>query len=97
MARLNHRVWNKLAANWAFRWQDRTGSYIKYNEMNQSTNQLVPYASYCVLDLRLSWNAPKYKLFAEANNLLNRTYYDFGNLPQPGIWLKAGISYQINL
>jgi iron complex outermembrane receptor protein len=45
----------------------------------------------------LSWNAPKYKLFAEANNLLNRTYYDFGNLPQPGIWLKAGISYQINL
>jgi catalase (peroxidase I) len=97
VARLNHRVWNKLTANWAFRWQDRTGSYIKYNEMNQSTNQLVPYASYCVLDLRLSWNAPKYKLFAEANNLLNRTYYDFGNLPQPGIWLKAGISYQINL
>ena len=32
-------------------------------------------------------------LVLELNNLLNSTYYDLGNIPQPGIWFKAGFRY----
>lgn len=96
VARLDHRIWNKLSASWAFRWQDRMGSYIKYNKEHQSTGELVSYPSFCLLDLKISWNADRYMIYAEAGNLLDRKYYDFGNIPQPGIWLRAGINCRIN-
>ncbi|KAA6300221.1 MAG: iron complex outermembrane receptor protein [Candidatus Ordinivivax streblomastigis] len=94
-ARLDHRIWKNLSVEWAFRWQNRMGSYQKYIE-NKPTNELVPYPSFGLLDLKLSWERGKYHLFAEANNLLNRTYYDLGNIPQPGFWFKAGAGWKIN-
>jgi iron complex outermembrane receptor protein len=94
VARLDHRIWNRLNAGWAFRWQDRMGSYINYE--HDSAGQLVSYPSFCLLDLKIFWNADSYMIYAEAGNILNRKYYDLGNIPQPGIWLRAGISYRIN-
>ncbi|WP_321334906.1 TonB-dependent receptor domain-containing protein [uncultured Bacteroides sp.] len=96
VVRLDHRIWDKLTASWAFRWQDRMGSYLKYDATHQSTGILISYPSFCLLDLKISWNEDNYKVFAEANNLLNRTFYDLGNIPQPGFWFKAGVSYRIN-
>ncbi|NDV64509.1 TonB-dependent siderophore receptor [Bacteroides sp. 224] len=95
VARLEHHIWNKLHASWGFRWQKRMGSYQEYINLT-ATEKLIPYPSYCLLDVKLFWNHPKYAVFAEANNVLNRAYYDIGNIPQPGIWIKGGISYRIN-
>ena len=83
-------IWNKLNLNIAYRWQDRRGNYQKGNE-------LCAYEPYSLLDARLSWTAPTYKVYVEANNLLDKTYYDHGNIPQPGIWVRAGVSYRFNL
>jgi iron complex outermembrane receptor protein len=94
VVRLDHRIWQKLDASWAFRWQSREGSYTKYVDLKPTAE--IPYPSFCLLDLKLSWNAKNYSLFAEANNLLNREYYDLGNIPQPGFWGKVGVSYRIN-
>ncbi|KAA6350913.1 iron complex outermembrane receptor protein [termite gut metagenome] len=94
-ARLDHRIWKNLSAGWAFRWQNRMGSYQKYIE-NEPANELIPYPSFGLLDLKLFWEKGKYHVFAEANNLLNRTYYDLGNIPQPGFWFKAGAGWKIN-
>ena len=55
----------------------------------------VPYSPYSLLDARLALDADRYKVYVEANNLLNKTYYDHGNIPQPGIWVKAGVSWRI--
>ncbi|MDL2291572.1 TonB-dependent receptor [Bacteroides sp. OttesenSCG-928-F21] len=96
VARLDHRVWNRLRASWAFRWQKRMGSFEEYIDL-KSTNRLVPYPSFCLLDVKLFWSHPTYSVFVEASNLLNRTYYDLGNIPQPGIWVKGGVSYRFNL
>ncbi|MFA6812915.1 MAG: TonB-dependent receptor [Bacteroidaceae bacterium] len=90
---LDHRIWNRLTASWAFRWEDRIGSYKKY--VNKKEVGIVNYNPYGLLDLKLNWSAPKYKLFVEANNLLDKTYCDQGNVPQPGIWVNAGISWKI--
>lgn len=72
------------------RWQDRMGSYILY-ENAESTGQLVNYAPYTTLDLKLRWTARHYELWLEGTNLTNHTYYDLGNIPQPGIVVMGGV------
>ena len=73
--------------NISYRWQDRVGNY-------QKGNDLVSYDPYSLLDARLSWDDTRYTLYCEANNILNKTYYDHGNIPQPGIWVRAGASFR---
>lgn len=48
---------------------------------------------YCLVDMKVNWEYQRLNLYAELNNLLNSTYYDLGNIPQPGIWFKAGFRY----
>lgn len=43
--------------------------------------------------MKVNWEYQRLNLYAELNNLLNSTYYDLGNIPQPGIWFKAGFRY----
>ncbi len=91
---LDHHIWKLLNANWAFRWQDRAGSYTKYENLVAVGE--APYPSFCLIDLKLSWDTSNYTIYAEVNNLLNRKYYDLGNIPQPGFWGKIGFRYRIN-
>ena len=87
---LDHPVISNLRASWALRWQQRMGSYLLYEDA-QSTGRLVPYNPYATLDLRLRWQARHYELWADATNLLNRRYYDLGNVPQPGLVILVGV------
>jgi iron complex outermembrane receptor protein len=87
---LDHPIVSRLTASWTLRWQDRMGSYLRYDDA-QSTGQLVPYSPYATLDLKLRWVARHYELWAEGTNLLNRHYYDLGNVPQPGIMVLGGV------
>lgn len=88
VAQANLRVWRNLNLNVFYRWQDRMGNYEQNGEM-------VAYEPYSLLDARLSWDTSSYRVYAEANNLLNRTYYDYGNIPQPGIWVRAGAVWRL--
>ena len=90
VVRLDHPIWSHLTASWNFRWQDRMGDYILY-ENAQSTGRLIPYSPYATLDLKLRWTARRYEVWAEGTNLTNHTYYDLGNIPQPGIVVMAGV------
>ena len=71
------RLWRKLMLSLSWRWQDRVG---KGNN---------PYA---LLDGRLSWNASRWSLYADCSNMLDKTYYDYSYIPQPGRWGKIGLS-----
>lgn len=72
-----------------YRFQDRTGTYT------DSNGNVQDYKPYGIIDARLSWDAPTYKLYVEANNLFDKTYVDFGHIPQPGIWIMAGASVHL--
>lgn len=87
-ASVDHRIFSALSASWAFRWQERMGSYIIY-ENNKSTGVAKPYSPYALFDLKLIWQKPRYEIALSLNNLTNRRYYDLGNVEQPGFWLMA--------
>ena len=86
---LQMHIWNCLDMGIHYRFQDRTGTYTN------AEGNVQDYKPYGVVDARLSWNAEKYNLYVEANNLFDKTYVDFGHIPQPGIWFMAGASIHL--
>ncbi len=87
------RLGSKLSLDLSYRWQDRVGNYEAFADgVSQGT---VAYKPYSLLDARLSWESGDWTLFLDGNNLLNRIYYDHGNIPQPGCWLRGGILFRI--
>ena len=76
---VDHRIWRRLEATWALRWQERMNGYHPYTK----------------IDVRLQWSAPTYNLYVKVDNLTNHHYYDLGGVRQPGIWVMAGGSAKI--
>ena len=68
------------------RWQDRVGSYTDFE------GQKNDYEPYFLMDARLSFQQPRWKIYAEANNIFDTRYHDFGLVEEPGRWLTAGFS-----
>jgi len=89
-------LFSNLHLNLSWRWQEREGSYERFvwseSEGKMTSDGTVGYKPYSVLDAKLSWEMPSYRLYIEANNLLDKEYYDHGNIPQPGIWLMMGVT-----
>ena len=76
--------------NVSCRWQDRVGTYTSFS------GEVSDYSPYALVDARIQWEARRYTLYAEANNLLdNCSYVDFGNVEQPGLWLIGGIKIRL--
>ena len=78
-----------LSLNVSYSWLDRVGNYEAF-EAGKSLGQRA-YEPYSLLDARLTWDARRWRFFLEGSNLLNISYYDHGNIPQPGIRLQAGV------
>lgn len=68
-----------------YRFQDRVG---RYTNLEGETKNYSPYG---ITDVRLSWNHPRYTVYVEGNNLFDKTYVDYGLVPQPGLWINSGI------
>ena len=60
-----------------------------------TNGKVLAYRPYSIVDGQLSWNASTYSIYLEANNLLNHRYVDYGNVPQPGLWIMAGMKIAI--
>lgn len=78
---LDHRIWQRLTASWAVRWQERMNHYSPYTKV----------------DVKLQWTAPHYSLYVKADNITCHRYYDLGAVRQPGIWVMAGGSISFGL
>ena len=82
VAQAGFRFWENLALDLSWRYVDRsTGSELM--------------APYNLLDAKLGYDFPRLNLYVRANNLLSRTWYDFGDIPQPGLWLMAGVAFHL--
>jgi len=78
---IGHHIFKRLSANWSLRWQQRMNGYRPYNK----------------IDCKILWDGGKYNLYLKADNLTCHRYYDLGSVKQPGLWLMAGGSVNINI
>jgi len=86
---VDHKIISKLSARWDVSFQKRDGTYLGPGNVETS------YKPFALVDVRLLWSARKYKISVEASNLFNTNYLYIGNLPQPGRWIKAGLSISL--
>jgi iron complex outermembrane receptor protein len=94
-AGLSHPIYKGLSADWQFRRQNRKGSFTRY-ENHTPTGEEAAYPTFSLLDVQLNWQINHFKVYLTANNLGNVSYYDLGNIPQPGFWLMGGIAYGLD-
>jgi iron complex outermembrane receptor protein len=84
-AGIDVRISWKLFYSGRITFQDRNGAY------QDAGGQTVPYNSFWLSDMKLYWKGNHYTLYAEASNIFNARYYDFGGIIQPGTWLRGGV------
>jgi iron complex outermembrane receptor protein len=80
-----------LHVNWFFSYQDRLGSYVDAEGMEQD------YDSVLLSDLRVSPQFGKLKLFVQVSNLFDETYNDIGSVIQPSRWFRLGMNYEFSM
>ncbi|MCF8302856.1 MAG: TonB-dependent receptor [Bacteroidales bacterium] len=90
---LNHTIIGKLHASWGITYQDRAGGFIRYKD--GSYGEETAYEPFWLADARLSWQESHWKAYVEASNIFDKFYYDHGNVPQPGRWIRVGGSYEV--
>ena len=73
------RIWCNLNLSATWRWQERTGEN----------------KSYGLLDAKLSWDERKWSVYVDGTNILNKEYYDYISIRQPGVVIIGGIKIKI--
>jgi vitamin B12 transporter len=94
-----HRIRKNFGASWQFLWQDRNGTYNDYTRYDATTQTAPPnpYKSFLLVDGRIFYASKQINVFIEASNIFDQTYYDIGNIVQPGRWFKAGIELKLGI
>ena len=87
-------VRHKVVAQAGFRFCENLALDLSWRYVDRSTGSEL-MAPYNLLDAKLGYDFPRLNLYVRANNLLNRTWYDFGDIPQPGLWLMAGVAFHL--
>ena len=90
---VDHQIWKNLQASWNFRFQDRNGTYEKFE--NEISVGEADYESFWLTDLKVYWKTSKLQLSGSVSNLFDQTYIDLGNINQPGRWISLGLKYQL--
>lgn len=91
---LSHTTFKNIFADWHFAWQDRNGQYEKYE--NGTSVGLVNYSPFSLLSLKIGWQAKGWKIYGMVDNIFNTSYYDIGNIEQPGRCFFLGLSKKVD-
>lgn len=88
---VEHGIYSGLGASWTLCYRDRNGSYT------DASNNVVNYAPVWLLGGKIYWqdDRDRFNIYVEATNMLNKHYYDYGGVEQPGVWVKVGGKFKI--
>lgn len=79
VAKADFKFADNLFLNISWRWQERSGAFKPYS----------------LTDAKVIWKPSRYTFYIEAENIFNHTYFDYGDIPQPGLWLTAGTTIKL--
>jgi iron complex outermembrane receptor protein len=82
---VNHNIIWKLKGSWRISYQDRNG-------MRTSTE---PFDPFWLVNARIFWKSPSSEIYLIAANLMDKKYYDYGTVEQPGRWISLGVSHSL--
>lgn len=86
---LEHSIYKNLGGSWQVTAHNRCGSYFDVDGNQQE------YDPFVIVDGQIFWQNHSMKLYVEASNLFDKTYYDYGGIEQPGRWVKMGIQVRL--
>jgi vitamin B12 transporter len=92
---ISHALVKKIGITWQIGYNNRNGTYTKWD--GSKYGEEVNFKPFVVVDSRIYWKKKDTTCYLEVSNLFNKSYFDFGNLHEPGRWLKVGIIHQLNL
>ena len=75
-------------------YQQREGSYTSFE--NGNWGEEIGFAPFWLFDSKLTCQLKYCSIFVSVNNIFNTTYYDVGNVVQPGRLIKLGFSIDAN-
>lgn len=84
-------IYKGLHADWQFRWQNRQGTFTQYENLKAAYE--TAYPAFSILDVKINYQIKTANIYLTINNLFNTSYYDLGNIPQPGTWVMGGLTY----
>lgn len=58
-------------------------------------NERISYKSYFIADLRASYQLNDFNIFADVQNLFDKSYIEAAAVPMPGRWFNLGAKYRI--
>ncbi|MGE4586182.1 MAG: TonB-dependent receptor plug domain-containing protein [Mangrovibacterium sp.] len=85
-------LFKNMSASLVCRFQDRHGSYERYED-NAYTGQ-ASYPSFWLTDIKLIYHTGGFRFWLSGSNLFDQNYVDLGNIEQPGRWISAGINWK---
>jgi vitamin B12 transporter len=90
---LTHPITTRAGASYRVSWQQREGGYMNYRD--GAFEAIQPFAPYWMIDVRVFYNLGQMKIFSEVTNLFNTPTVSIANVPQPGRWVRVGISGKV--
>ena len=84
------KIGKRTVINWRANMQDREGSYIDFVSQEE-----IDYSSFWLFSARISHSFAKKTIFFEINNISDNNYVDYGNVPQPGRWMRLGLKLSL--
>jgi iron complex outermembrane receptor protein len=85
----SHAIIRNFSVDWHFSYQDRNGQYEKFAD--KVSQGLAEYDPFFLCDMKISYQNAGWSVYGMVNNLFNHTYFDIGNIAQPGRWIKIGV------
>ena len=91
---VNYEIVKHMIFDLKITFQDRAGTYTVFENGNYGMEK--SYPAFWIFDGKLSYSFKALNVYCSVNNLFDRNFYDLGNVPQPGRWIKAGIAYRFS-
>lgn len=87
---LQHQILRNLELSWFVNYQERSGTYTKFPSGSETA-----FKPFMTIDTKIIYQFRQTIFFAEVSNLLDKSYIDFGNIPQAGRWFRLGLSSRL--
>lgn len=85
-------IYGRWSLNYMISYQKRNGEYF-----SPSAATVVPYEAVLLINMGLQYQWEKLRLHVKVQNLLDRPYFDRGNVEMPGIWAQVGMVYRFEI